>query len=98
MADKMYVGDIGTALVADIGADIEGATDTKLLVRKPDGTEVEWPADIFEIDAEKKYLRYLTELGDFDQAGKYYVQAFLEKDGWTGKGETDKFKVFAKFR
>jgi hypothetical protein len=98
MADKMYVGDIGTALVADIGADIDGATDTKLLVLKPDGTEEEWPADIFEIDGQKNYLRYLTEAGDFDQAGKYKIQAYLSKDGWSGKGETDRFKVYAKFR
>lgn len=98
MADKMYVGDIGTALVANIGADIEGATDTKLLVQKPDGTEVEWLADVFEIDGDKNYLRYLTEAGDFDQAGRYRVQSKLTKDGWDGKGETAKIKVYAKFR
>jgi len=100
MADKYYVGDIGTEirlLVVDEESgidDISDATVHKLLVRKPDGSEVEWEADI----EGTQYLTYTVQDGDLDQPGTYRVQAYLElPSGWSGKGTTFTFEVHDEF-
>lgn len=37
-------------------------------------------------------------LGDFDQHGTYYLQAYVEIDGWYGRGETAPLEVYKKFK
>ena len=89
MADKHYIGEIGTDILVDCGSDITGATDTKLKVKKPDGSEVEW---IAAIDG-TNFLKYTTLITDFNLAGTYYLQASLVLAGWTGLGETALFVI-----
>jgi len=36
-------------------------------------------------------------LGDFNQYGKFFVQAYIEKDTWKGHGETAIIEVYKKF-
>lgn len=91
MADKCYIGDIGTEIVVDCGCDITGATDTKLMVKKPDDSEVIWTAAI----SGTNYLTYTIVDGDFSVAGSYSLQSALVLGGWSGRGETVRFNVYA---
>jgi hypothetical protein len=91
MSDKVYVGDVGTEIIVDCGQAITGATGTTLEVEKPDGTEKSWTATIYGTN----YLKYTIQTDDLDIAGVYKVQSKLTLGGWTGKGETDKFRVYA---
>ena len=90
---KYYVGDVGTEIIVDVCSDITLATKVSLLVKKPDGTEHEWIGTVFEITK----IRYVVSVGDFDQNGKYRVQAYVEAPGWQGRGDTTYFKVSPQF-
>lgn len=89
MADKHYIGEIGTEILVDTGVDITGATDTKIQCKKPDGTIVAWTATI----SGTTKLKYTIISGDFNQSGTYTLQASLILTGWTGRGETATFDV-----
>ena len=90
---KYYVGDVGTEIIVDTCSDITSATKAALLVRKPDNTEHEWLGAVFE----DTKIRYLVQVGDFDQAGRYRVQAYIEMPGWSGRGDSTYFKVSPSF-
>ena len=94
MATKLYQNDIGTIFTIDCGSDISGAINTRLLIRKPDGTLVEWTAVTYD----SNYLRYTTVAGDLDQVGSYKLQATLNINNWSGRGETTSFTVYSSFR
>lgn len=96
--NKIYLGDIGLAIVLDVGEDITGATGAKMIVKKPDGTIVEWDAEVHTVSDETRYVRYYTQAGDLDQKGRYRVQAYLTLSGWTGRGETATFRVYDVFK
>lgn len=90
---KYYVGDVGTEIIVDTCSDISTSTVRDLLVEKPDGTRVTWHGSVYETTK----IRYVVRAGDFDQAGEYSVQAYVEMPGWTGKGNTVTFKVTGEF-
>lgn len=95
---KVYLDDVGTGLIVNTGVDIAAAVGTKLFIRKPDRTEVEWtPAVIHTIDTLPNYLKYITVAGDLNLIGTYKVQAGLTLGPWTGRGETASFTVTSKF-
>lgn len=52
---KVYVNDIGTVILLDVGSDITGATVANIKVQKPDGLEYIWIGSIYE----KKYVKYV---------------------------------------
>jgi len=93
MSDKHYINEIGTEILVDCDSTITGATELKLKIKKPNGTEVEWDAAISGTDS----LRYITIIGDFNQVGKYYLQSSLTIDGWTGLGETVSFFIYDEY-
>ena len=88
-----YVGDIGTKIYVDCIVSIASATNSKLLVRKPDKTTEEWDATVHNSHT----LVHTATYGDFDQEGEYRVNAYVElSDGsWTGR--VDKIHVHAKY-
>ena len=88
-----YTDEIGTEIIVDCGVDISGATPTTLKVKKPDGTEVEWTATIYN----SNYLKYTTILGDFNQSGTYVLQTSLTLTGWTGLGDVATFEIYAPY-
>ena len=100
MADKYYVGDVGTDIILDCEETIIGATDRKIKYKKPDGTIGEWDAEIYD-DPESEYtnscLKYITIVGDFNQKGLYSVQVNLTLGTWSGSGETADFNVYDPF-
>jgi hypothetical protein len=43
-------------------------------------------------------LKYVIQPGEFDQAGVYKMQAYVETPSWKGRGETVSFEVFDIFQ
>lgn len=93
MADKSYKGDVGTVFLINCGTNISTATVKKLLVKKPDGTQVEWIATI----SGTNYLQYTTITNDLDQNGTYYLQSYIEMPSWKGRGETAIFTIYESY-
>jgi|LGOV01.1.fsa_nt_gb hypothetical protein len=91
---KHYVDMVGVNVIVDCGANITGATDTKLKVEKPDGTEVEWPATIYN----ENFLKYVSVADDFDQEGEYRIQAFITLGDFIGPGDTDLVTIYAEYQ
>jgi hypothetical protein len=93
MANKYYVGDIGTVIDVDLGENISTATSVAFSILKPDGTTETWEAEIYA----DNYLRYATQEGDLDQAGTYKIQPLITLLAWSGRGETAEFEITAEF-
>ncbi len=87
MANKYYVGDIGTDIIVDCGEDISAATVKRIKYRKPDGTEGYWEADVYL----SNYLKYTVLINDWDLSGKWSINSYIEIGTWKGHGETDWF-------
>ena len=98
--NTFYVGDVGTELIVDVGSDISTSTVRKLYVRKPSGEEVIWTASIGNPDAYGKYTRitYTIRTGDWDEAGWWSLQSYIEMPGWKGRGTTSKFELKADYK
>jgi predicted acyltransferase (DUF342 family) len=93
--NKIYLGDIGTLILVNMGEDISAAEDIVFLVKKPNNSEVEWDAEIGDDD---NVLEYIVEDGDLDQAGVYYINPSLKLGEWIGLGDTVKFTVLDKYK
>lgn len=81
---KIYIGDIGTNIIVDLGSDITTATVKKIKYKKPDGTEGEWLANI----SGTRFFTYTSVSGDLDPIGKWILNAYVEMPAWQGHGET----------
>lgn len=80
---KVYVGDV-PEIVVDCRVALTGATLKQLVVQKPDKTEVEWSAEIYQ----DTKLRYLAQEDDLDLPGTYKIQPKVTLGNWTGRGLT----------
>lgn len=92
--DKYYVGDIGTAIIVDTGTDISTAIETKLSVKKSDGSSVWWVGSIYNTN----YIKYLTVEGDFSVPGVYMLQSYVKLASGCWFGNTVRFVVSARFQ
>lgn len=92
---KYYVGDTGTEIIVDTCSDITTATKVALLVLKPNASAAEeW---IGTVEEETK-IKYVVKVNDFDVAGEYRMQSYVEMPGWEGRGNTARFKVSDQFQ
>ena len=91
---KYYVNTVGTDIIVEVGEKLSTATSLILRVKKPNGTLVNW---IGTQEGLTK-IKYTVQSGDWDQAGVYYVQAYVKFPSWTGLGQTTNFEVFAAFK
>jgi hypothetical protein len=73
----------------NVCSDITTATLLRLDVTKPDGTQVQWIGSLYETTN----ILYVVMAGDFDQAGEYRLQSYVEMPSWQGHGDTVIFKV-----
>jgi hypothetical protein len=97
MADKIYVGDIGTKFVISTGVDLTGATSTKANIQKPGGDTAMWTC-VVEGSATAGNISYETSTDEeLDVAGPYYGNAKVEFGAKKFTGETFEFKVYADF-
>ena len=96
MANKPYIGDIGTIIEIDMGEDISFASLVELHVKKSgSGALAKWVGTIYN----NNFIRYTTIEGDFDQSGVYLINPYIEIGSWKGYGELAlskeyKFKSF----
>lgn len=92
--DKYYVGDCGTAIIVDTGTDISTATETKLSIKKPDGSSVLWVGIVYNTN----YVKYITTEGDFNIPGVYFLQSYVKMPSGCWYGNTVRFVVSARFQ
>lgn len=99
MAGKLYVGDIGTEIILDVGEEIPGAS-VLIYVMKPNGFTSIWSSSVYAIDGSSRYVRHTIVADDFDVSGVYLLQPFISiVDGtWSGRGETVKLNVYDHYK
>lgn len=96
-ANEIHVGDIGTAFDVtlydgDDVVDLTGYTSLIFNFIKPDGTCMPKTA-VPKTDGTDGILRYITIIGDLDQAGTWILQAVVELPTGKWSSDTTKFKV-----
>lgn len=89
--DRIYVNDYGMILNVETNTDLTTTSIVKLLVRKPDLTQVEWVGVSTDT-----IIQYTVQSGDFDQEGVYEINAYAEFPG-PGTGETIELEVFRRY-
>lgn len=90
---KPYIGDIGTLIEVEVEADLSATAVRRIDVTKPDGTTEQWDAAVKSGDS--SVLQYTIASGDFDVAGVWYGQVYVEWDAsnhWHGR--TFSFELF----
>lgn len=93
MSDSGYhfKGETNTPLRLETGATLTSATNKKIFVRKPDGTEFEDDATV--VDDTKLEIVIPVQ----DQAGQWKAQAGATLAPWSGRGSTFVWEVFENF-
>lgn len=94
VAKKTYVGDTGSSLLVDFGMDIADASEYHIEVKKPDGTELVWPARIVGTN----HIAFNTLPATFDQAGIWKLQAKVRLPNGKWSGKTADLQVWPAFR
>ena len=90
---KIYAGSYGIKLTAETKSDLSTAVQVSLIVKKPDGSEVEWVGVI-----NGSTIEYVLQQGDIDIAGKYLIQTkAVFNDGSVIYGQTDILPIYEKF-
>lgn len=97
-AREIHVGDIGTAFDITMYddtkvVDLTGYISLTINFIKPDGTCMPKVA-VLKTDGTDGILRYITVLGDLDQAGTWQLQAVVELATGKWSSDTTKFKVY----
>jgi len=94
---KLYVGDTGTVIRADVGQDVTGATGITIEVQKTSGAvSVSWPASV--VAATPTKVEHVIASGELDLAGTYTCQVKLTLGTWTGRGDTFQIIVYDAYR
>jgi hypothetical protein len=76
---SIQLGDTGT----EISISLSGTVDTSTIIsstiryRKPSGTTGEWTGTVVD-----ELVQYVTQSGDIDEAGVWYIQAFFDTGTW----------------
>lgn len=89
-----YKGSVGIGIVVETGIDLNSSTSSVLNVKKPQGSEVVWDADVYQTTK----VIYVTEEGDFDEVGLYYIQARVEFGDSIFFGETTVLQVKDRYK
>jgi len=79
----IYLGDVGTVIILDCGSNVSTATVRKMRARMPNGGIKEFTASADTNNT----IKYVLLDGDFNVAGNWQVQAYIDMPGWKGRGE-----------
>lgn len=100
--EAAHVGDIGTVLLATISdtdssggtsaEDVSSATTMQIKLRKPSGTVLTKTASFYTDGTDGK-IKYVTESGDLDEVGVWYIQALVVVSDGTFSTNSVSFKV-----
>jgi hypothetical protein len=74
MANKVFVGDVGTDIILRTGEDLTDINSIEFVIDKPDGTQILRIGYVYGSVADGK-VHYVTQATDIDILGKYEVQA-----------------------
>jgi len=85
----IYRNDIGTELILDCGVTISTATVMKVRAKTPSGGVKVFDATLNNSTS----IKYVLLDGDFNVAGNWQVQAYIEMPGWKGRGEWASIEV-----
>lgn len=109
--DKIYAGAEGVKVLLFTDQDLTLSSVRKILVKKPDGSEVTWDAEIateredeethelIPLTPEDGYIVYVTEDDDLDLSGDYALQAYVEWGQYSKHpGKTVMMEVHEKFK
>jgi len=88
---KVYQNDIGTKIELDVDTSLDAATFATVKYSKPSGETGEWTA---VIDTDDDVVYYVTESGDLDEVGGWWLQAYVVFPDWSGHGEKRRFFVY----
>lgn len=78
-----YMNSVGYAVVLNVDRDIADSTVRRILYKKPSGTTGYWEATLRRFYE----IYYLVQEGDFDELGKWEIQAYVETQGRSLYGE-----------
>lgn len=105
---KIYVGSVG--VIIDLVCrdydynilDLSTATETKVIIQKPDGYELEKDGIVVpnpdNNPPTNETLRYTSEIDDLDIVGDYIIQAKLTFGTQVVYSETRAFKVYELYK
>jgi len=86
MNTGIHVGDVGTVIELDTGADISTATTVGIKYKKPDNSTGEWTGSVSTIDGVQSGVSYTLQSGDIDQCGLWIMHAHVIMPTWQGHG------------
>jgi hypothetical protein len=94
---SITIGEVGTDIVVRIyegssPKDVSSASQKRLYLTAPDKTVLEKTAAFFT-DGTDGRIVYVTEAGDLDQVGTWFVRAYISLVGWSGYSSSGKFTV-----
>jgi len=105
---KVYVGSVG--VIIDLVCrdydynliDLSTATETLIIIRKPDGYELEKTGSVIpntgNTPPTNETLRYVSEIDDLDIVGEYIIQAKITFGTQIVFSETRAFKVYELYK
>ncbi len=88
---KVYVGDVGTILKLDTGENLGTATAQTIKYTRPDATTGYWSGEVVETTK----VKYVIQAGDWDVAGEWFFQSYVELPDWQGHGETAPYTIYS---
>ena len=98
MAAGIHENDVGTQFQVTItgplgnNTNISGATDKRIIFKKPDGTTVSKTADFVNTGSDGG-LKYVTVSGDLNAVGSWKIQAYVVTPSGEWHSEFETFKV-----
>lgn len=89
-AGTIQLGDVGTAIRISLAGsmDLSTAVAQTIRYRKPSGDTGEWTATVVGDTVE-----YITVAGDIDEAGVWYIQAYVDLTTWQGTSKAVSLRV-----
>jgi hypothetical protein len=88
----IHKGDIGVVLKANVNSALHDLEYAKLIIKRPGLSDLEVVADL--VDPNVGIISYKSQEGDFDEEGKYQIQAKIHfKSGAVLYGAVHSFFV-----
>lgn len=82
-----YVGEENTRFYIYCGIDVSLATESRVLLKRPDGTKIQKQAYLTTYRDSPNFVYFTIDKSDFNQEGKYTGQVYLVIGAWSGWGQ-----------